>query len=125
MRAGLPTDAVAATSGPVAEAGWELATVFAGADPAPATDPLGAPDGAVVQRQADASTQPGPGPATVTATATSGPAAAAPPGRSGAAPTDAEVDKWTRALYPSLRRRLCQDLLLDRERSGYSTDIRY
>jgi hypothetical protein len=40
-------------------------------------------------------------------------------------PTDAEVDKWTRALYPSLRRRLSQDLLLDRERSGYSTDIRY
>jgi hypothetical protein len=61
----------------------------------------------------------------MTATAATGPAAAATPGRAGGPPTDAEIDKWTRALYPSLRRRLCQDLLLDRERSGYSTDIRY
>ena len=29
------------------------------------------------------------------------------------------------ALYPSLRRRLSRDLLLDRERLGYRTDIRF
>ena len=58
------------------------------------------------------------------AEATSGPAAAlatAPSeGRS-----DAEVDELLRTLYPSLRRRLCRDLLLDRERAGYGTDIRF
>jgi hypothetical protein len=118
-------DAVAAAPGPVADAGWELADGSAESVPTPDGEPFEAPD--FVQRQADAAPEPAPqtGPATVTATATSGPAAAAPAGRPGAAPTDAEVDKWSRALYPSLRRRLCQDLLLDRERSGYSTDIRY
>jgi hypothetical protein len=92
---------------------------------------------ASLQRQADdtaapepaatpaAPPAPTPTPTTMTATASTGPAAAATPGRAAGPPTDAEIDKWTRALYPSLRRRLCQDLLLDRERSGYSTDIRY
>lgn len=59
----------------------------------------------------------------MTAAATSGPAAmsASPPeGRS-----DADVDELLRALYPPLRRRLCRDLLLDRERAGYGTDIRF
>jgi hypothetical protein len=77
-----------------------------------------------LQRQADdASASPAePAPAASTATATTapiaGPAAIGPP-------SDADIDTWTRALYPSFRRRFCQDLLLDRERSGYSTDIRY
>ena len=61
----------------------------------------------------------------MTAEATTGPAAAvsvdtAPPPR-----TEAEVDELLRALYPPLRRRLCRDLLLDRERAGYRTDIRF
>jgi hypothetical protein len=123
---GRPGHAVAAAPpGSVTEAGWELADGSGEAVVTPDGEPFEAPD--FVQRQADAAAEPAPqtGSPTVTATATSGPAAAAPAGRPGAAPTDAEVDKWSRALYPSLRRRLCQDLLLDRERSGYSTDIRY
>jgi hypothetical protein len=40
-------------------------------------------------------------------------------------PTDAEVQDMLQALYPSLRRRLSRDLLLDRERLGYRTDIRF
>ena len=40
-------------------------------------------------------------------------------------PTDAEVEQLARALYPQLRRRLGRDLLLDRERLGYRTDIRF
>jgi hypothetical protein len=93
----------------------------------------------VVQRQAD-DTPPEPEPAapptTVTATAEAGPAAAttatataagapAAAGGRAKAPTGAEADEWARALYPALRRRICRDLLLDRERSGYSTDIRF
>ena len=85
----------------------------------------------VVQRQADdapetAEAAPAPTPTTVTATAETGPAA--PAGGAGGgrkAPTEAEADEWARALYPALRRRICRDLMLDRERSGYSTDIRY
>ena len=58
------------------------------------------------------------------AEATSGPAATA--GASGpAGRSDAEVDELLRAMYPQLRRQLCRDLLLDRERAGYGTDIRF
>ncbi len=92
----------------------------------------GAPEMDVIQRQADdapeaaAESAPAPTPTTVTATAETGPAAPAG-GASGGrkAPTEAEADEWARALYPALRRRICRDLMLDRERSGYSTDIRY
>jgi hypothetical protein len=83
----------------------------------------------VVQRQADdapAAAEPAPAPTTVTATAETGPAAPAGASAGGRkAPTEAEADEWARALYPALRRRICRDLMLDRERSGYSTDIRY
>jgi hypothetical protein len=84
----------------------------------------------VVQRQAEATpesaAEPAPEPTTVTATAEAGPAAPAGAAAGGRkAPTDAEADEWARALYPALRRRICRDLMLDRERSGYSTDIRY
>lgn len=41
------------------------------------------------------------------------------------APSDEEVTELARALYPQLRRQLGRDLLLDRERLGYRTDIRY
>lgn len=40
-------------------------------------------------------------------------------------PTDAEIQQLARSLYPQLRRQLGRDLLLDRERLGYRTDIRY
>ena len=90
----------------------------------------GASETDVVQRQAEAApeaaAEPAPEPTTVTATAEAGPAA--PAGASAGdrkAPTEAEADEWARALYPALRRRICRDLMLDRERSGYSTDIRY
>ena len=43
-----------------------------------------------------------------------------PPPRS-----DADLHELARALYPQLRRQLGRDLLLDRERLGYRTDIRY
>ena len=59
----------------------------------------------------------------MTATATTGPAA--PTTGPAAARSDAEVEELLRTLYPPLRRRLCRDLLLDRERAGYGTDIRY
>ena len=68
--------------------------------------------------------EPAPQPTTLTATAEAGPAAPAAAGER-KAPTEAEADEWARALYPALRRRICRDLMLDRERSGYSTDIRY
>jgi hypothetical protein len=89
----------------------------------------------VVQRQADGAPEAAPpspeptpttAPTTVTATAETGPAAPADATAGGRkAPTEAEADEWARALYPALRRRICRDLMLDRERSGYSTDIRY
>jgi hypothetical protein len=88
-----------------------------------------------VQRQGESGAAPEPAPTaappeanTVTVTAETGPAAPAGPGAAGGArkaPTEAEADEWARALYPALRRRICRDLLLDRERSGYSTDIRF
>jgi hypothetical protein len=94
-----------------------------------AVDSFPSPAVAAVQLQSDEegtpATETAPETTTVTATATSGLAAATTPARSTTAPTDADVDKWTRALYPSLHRRLRQELLLDRERLGYSTDIRY
>ena len=40
-------------------------------------------------------------------------------------PSAAEIDRLAHALYPQLRRRLGRDLLLDRERLGYRTDIRF
>jgi hypothetical protein len=59
---------------------------------------------------------------TTSATATVGPAAlAAPKGPR----SEAELQELCRALYVPLRRRLCRDLLLDRERAGYRTDIRF
>jgi hypothetical protein len=110
--------------------GWDGAAAFPEAATVADGEWFASPEPAAVQRQADDAATAGPGaapaPTTMTATATTGPAATTTtPARSGGAPTDAEIDKWTRALYPSFRRRLCQDLLLDRERSGYSTDIRY
>jgi hypothetical protein len=59
---------------------------------------------------------------TTTATATVGPAAPATPK---APRSEAELQELCRALYVPLRRRLCRDLLLDRERAGYRTDIRF
>jgi hypothetical protein len=109
---------------------WERVTASPH-DAAASGEWFGSPVSPAVQRQADAApapeTEPAPDTTTVTATAaaTSGPAATTAPGAAGAAPSEADIDKWTRALYPPLRRRLCRDLLLDRERSGYSTDIRY
>jgi hypothetical protein len=35
------------------------------------------------------------------------------------------VLELARVLYPQLQRRLARDLLLDRERAGYRTDIRF
>ena len=55
-------------------------------------------------------------PSTAVAAATGG----ATPGRS-----DAEIVELARVLYPQLQRRLARDLLLDRERAGYRTDIRF
>ena len=60
---------------------------------------------------------------TRSASATVGPAAPAAEGPR--PPSDAEVQEMLQALYPSLRRRLSRDLLLDRERLGYRTDIRF
>jgi hypothetical protein len=40
-------------------------------------------------------------------------------------PSAAEIDRLAQALYPQLRRRLGRDLLNDRERLGYRTDIRF
>ena len=74
-----------------------------------------------VQREAD--TAPAgavPAAPTITAVATAGPAAAEAKPR-----TEAELQELCRALYPPLRRRLCRDLLVDRERAGYRTDIRF
>jgi hypothetical protein len=59
---------------------------------------------------------------TTTATATVGPAAPATPK---GPRSEAELQELCRALYVPLRRRLCRDLLLDRERAGYRTDIRF
>jgi hypothetical protein len=39
--------------------------------------------------------------------------------------SEADVIVLMRAMYPHLRRRLTRDLLLDRERAGHRTDIRY
>ena len=58
---------------------------------------------------------------TVVATPSTGPAARA----AGGPPSDAEIQELCRVLYTPLRRRLCRDLLVDRERSGYRTDIRF
>jgi hypothetical protein len=78
-----------------------------------------------VQRQTDG--QPADAPTTgapvVTADATSGPAST--PDQGSAGRSDAEIQELLRTLYPPLRRRLCRDLLLDRERAGYATDIRF
>jgi hypothetical protein len=103
---------------------WEQATASP-EDTTAGVEWLGSPASPGVQRQADAASAPAPDITTATAAATSGPAAATASGAAGAAPSEADIDKWTRALYPPIRRRLCRDLLLDRDRSGYSTDIRY
>jgi hypothetical protein len=58
-----------------------------------------------------------PSPSTTTTPATAAPE---PHQRS-----DAEIQELLSALYPQLRRRLGRDLLLDRERHGYRTDIRF
>jgi hypothetical protein len=94
-------------------------------------DPLAAPPAPLVhaQRQEAASgaePEPGtPAPETTTAVATAGPAAAATAPEAGAPKSEGELQELCRALYPRLRRSLCRDLLLDRERVGYRTDIRY
>ena len=127
-----PTAGVTFPTAP-SNAGWDGSVAFPESLTSTSEEWFGTLEPATVQRQADDTTAPEPAaapapastptPTTMTATASTGPAAT--PGRAAGPPTDAEIDKWTRALYPSLRRRLCQDLLLDRERSGYSTDIRY
>ena len=79
---------------------------------------------AVQREDAAASAEPpsAPTPQTTTAVATAGPAA----GATEAKPrSEAELQELCRALYPPLRRRLCRDLLVDRERAGYRTDIRF
>jgi hypothetical protein len=59
-----------------------------------------------------------------TAAAPTGSAAAsAAPGATGR--SEAELVELARVLYPQLQRRLARDLLLDRERAGYRTDIRF
>jgi hypothetical protein len=62
---------------------------------------------------------------TTTATPTVGPAASPAARGPGTPRSDAELLELCRALYPSLHRRLCRDLLVDRERAGYRTDIRF
>jgi hypothetical protein len=76
-----------------------------------------------VQRQsADSSAEStGSAPTPTTLTATAPPAAATPAGP----PSEEQVQTLVRSLYPLLHRRLCRDLLLDRERTGYRTDIRF
>ena len=64
------------------------------------------------------------GTVTTTAVATAGPAAPAA-AAAGAPKSEAELQELCRALYPPLHRRLCRDLLVDRERAGYRTDIRF
>ena len=87
---------------------------------------------ATVQRQLAGEPATGPGEPAIVAVQTESAAAASPstalaaatggatPGRS-----DAEIVELARVLYPQLQRRLARDLLLDRERAGYRTDIRF
>jgi hypothetical protein len=81
-----------------------------------------------VQREADSSAGSAPmddaGATVRTAAATSGPAAIAEPGGE-TGRSDTEIQELLRSIYPPLRRLLCRDLLLDRERAGYGTDIRF
>jgi hypothetical protein len=82
-----------------------------------------------VQREEEPSSaaapQAGPAPpVTTTAVATVGPAAPTT-AAAGTPKSEAELQELCRALYPPLRRRLCRDLLVDRERAGYRTDIRF
>jgi hypothetical protein len=77
--------------------------------------PIAPPEQAPTSEPAPAST--------TTAVATTGPAAAAASPAHGR--SDAEIQELCQALYAPLRRRLCRDLLLDRERAGYRTDIRF
>ncbi len=63
---------------------------------------------------------------TTVATAEPTPAPSAAPGAVGAGGrSEAELVELARVLYPQLQRRLARDLLLDRERAGYRTDIRF
>ena len=91
---------------------------------------FGAPSGSsaapgveAVQRQAAESSAESTGSSTAptTVTATAPPASATPAGP----PSEEQVQTLVRSLYPLLHRRLCRDLLLDRERTGYRTDIRF
>lgn len=75
------------------------------------------PDDPAVVEATPAST-----PQTMTAVATTGPAAR--PTEVGSR-SEAELQELCRALYTPLHRRLCRDLLVDRERAGYRTDIRF
>lgn len=115
-----------ATHRPAAFAAPDDRTVVEWAQGAPLPDTR-----AIVQRDAtpdarpsgDAEVATGGSPATTTtAVATVGPAA---PASSPAPRSEAELQELCRALYVPLRRRLCRDLLLDRERAGYRTDIRF
>jgi hypothetical protein len=109
-----PTGFVALDDGRVIEWAHDLA------DPIDAVATVQRADGNPAAPAEDA----GITPSTVTsAVATTGPAAPAPatPKRR----SDAEISELCQALYGPLRRRLCRDLLLDRERAGYRTDIRF
>lgn len=63
-----------------------------------------------------------PGPTSVEVDEAGGPAAGDSPL---ATASEADVIGLMRTMYPHLRRRLTRDLLLDRERAGHRTDIRY
>jgi hypothetical protein len=82
-----------------------------------------------VQRQTDTSAA-APPPADISPTSPTAPSAAVTmeatePSEGATGRSDAEIQELLRTLYPPLRRRLCRDLLLDRERAGYGTDIRF
>jgi hypothetical protein len=89
------------------------------------------PDGALMslQRTEDPGSAPAGAPANAvaaeTASANSPSAPTAAPSQPAPGRTEAEIDQLCQDLYAPLRRRLCRDLLLDRERAGYRTDIRY
>jgi hypothetical protein len=51
--------------------------------------------------------------------------ASTPAGAASAGRSEAEILELARALYPQLQRRLAREFLLDRERAGYRTDIRF
>ncbi|MET0145827.1 MAG: hypothetical protein ABW328_13735 [Ilumatobacteraceae bacterium] len=91
--------------------------------PAPDGPSLDAPTVARVAATPDATPDPTQDATTPGASTTV--TAAATPAAAGTGRSEAELLELVRALYPPLQRRLCRDLLLDRERAGYRTDIRF